>query len=524
MSYHSIQFLGFVGVVLAVYYTVGRRRQTIVIALSNLAFYALSGLKALPFLLTTALVTFLAAKRIGGIYRAYDARIKAAEAAERKALRAEAKARAKKALSVGMAVAIGLLVVCKYAAFALENLNAALGLIHLKQLPVFRLLLPLGVSFYTFMALGYLLDVYWKRYPAEESPIAYFAFLSFFPHVVQGPIDRYNDFKRQLEGGVAFSYEKLASGAQLMMWGFFKKLVVADRLGLFVDAAFTHWSRLRGFVLIAAVVTYSVQIYADFSGCIDIVTGVAEMMGISLKRNFNHPYFSRTMGEFWRRWHISLQEWFKDYIYFPVSTSAFVKNTKRRWAKAGRTRAAELFGSCFPILVVWLVSGIWHGAAWKYVVWGLFHAALLIGSAILEPVFAGVNRRLRIDTAHFAWRAWQTLRTFALCCLGRVFFRADDLRTAVAILRKMARPGIAWASLLKPSTYGMNIDRAIVSAAAVVILIVVDAVQERLPIRETLNRRGIALRWLLAYGCLFAIAIFGMYGHGYGSAFIYERY
>ena len=157
-------------------------------------------------------------------------------------------------------------------------------------------------------------------------------------------------------------------------------------------------------------------------------------------------------------------------------------------------------------------------------VWGLFHAALLIGSAILEPVFAGVNRRLRIDTAHFAWRAWQTLRTFALCCLGRVFFRADDLRTAVAILRKMARPGIAWASLLKPSTYGMNIDRAIVSAAAVVILIVVDAVQERLPIRETLNRRGIALRWLLAYGCLFAIAIFGMYGHGYGSAFIYERY
>ncbi len=524
MSYHSIQFLGFVGVVLAVYYTVGRRRQTIVIALSNLAFYALSGLKALPFLLTTALVTFLAAKRIGGIYRAYDARIKAAEAAERKVLRAEAKARAKKALSVGMAVAIGLLVVCKYAAFALENLNAALGLIHLKQLPVFRLLLPLGVSFYTFMALGYLLDVYWKRYPAEESPIAYFAFLSFFPHVVQGPIDRYNDFKRQLKGGVAFSYEKLASGAQLMMWGFFKKLVVADRLGLFVDAAFTHWSRLRGFVLIAAVVTYSVQIYADFSGCIDIVTGVAEMMGISLKRNFNHPYFSRTMGEFWRRWHISLQEWFKDYIYFPVSTSAFVKNTKRRWAKAGRTRAAELFGSCFPILVVWLVSGIWLGAAWKYVVWGLFHAALLIGSAILEPVFAGVNRRLRIDTAHFAWRAWQTLRTFALCCLGRVFFRADDLRTAVAILRKMARPGIAWASLLKPSTYGMNIDRAIVSAAAVVILIVVDAVQERLPIRETLNRRGIALRWLLAYGCLFAIVIFGMYGHGYGSAFIYERY
>ncbi len=524
MSYHSIEFLGFVGVVLLVYYTLGRRRQTAVLALANLAFYALVGLKSLPFLLTTALTTFLAAKRIGGIYREYDDRIKAAAAPERKLLRAEAKARAKKALAVGMAVAIGLLVIGKYTAFALENLNAALGLLRLPQLPVFRLLLPLGISFYTFMALSYLLDVYWKRYPAEDSPVAYFAYLSFFPHVVQGPIDRYNDFKRQLEGGVAFSYDRLASGAQLMLWGLFKKLVVADRLGLFVDAAFAYWNLCRGFVLIAAVVTYSIQIYADFSGCIDIVTGVAEMMGITLRKNFNHPYFSRSMGEFWRRWHMSLQEWFKDYIYFPVSTSAFVKNTKRRWAKAGRTRAAELFGSCFPILVVWLVSGIWHGAAWKYVVWGLFHAALLIGGAILEPVFAGVNRRLRIDPGHVAWRAWQTLRTFALCCLGRVFFRADSLRVAFSILGRMAHPRIAWASLLKPSTYGMNIDRAIVSVAAVVILIVVDAVQERVPIRQTLARRGIALRWLLAYGCLFAVIIFGMYGHGYGSAFIYERY
>ena len=524
MSYHSIEFLGFVGVVLLVYYAAGRRRQTAVLALANLAFYAIAGLKALPFLLTTALVTFLAAKRIGGIYREYDERIKAAEAPERKALRAEAKARAKKALAVGMIVAIGLLAVCKYAAFVLENLNAALGLLHIRQLPVFRLLLPLGISFYTFMALGYLLDVYWKRYPAEDSPVAYFAFLSFFPHVVQGPIDRYNEFKRQLEGGVTFSYDKLASGAQLMMWGFFKKLVVADRLGLFVDATFGNWSRCRNFVLIAAVITYSIQIYADFSGCIDIVTGVAEMMGITLRKNFNHPYFSRSMGEFWRRWHMSLQEWFKDYIYFPVSTSAFVKNTKRRWAKAGKTRAAELFGSCFPILVVWLVSGIWHGAAWKYVVWGLFHAALLISSAVFEPVFAGMNRRLGINVAHPAWRAWQMLRTFALCCLGRVFFRADDLRAAFGILRRMARPHIVWAKVFRPSTYGMCIDRALVSIVAVIILIVVDAVQERIPIRETLNRRGIPLRWALAYGCLFAIIIFGMYGHGYGSAFIYERY
>ena len=524
MSYHSIHFPCFVGVVLLVYYTIGRRRQTTVLALANLAFYALAGLKALPFLLMTALATFFTAKRIGGIYRDCDARIRACDAPERKRLRAEAKSRAKRALAIGMGVVIGLLVICKYAAFVLENLNAALRLARLPGLPIFRLLLPLGISFYTFMALSYVLDVYWKRYPAEDDPIAYFAYLAFFPHVVQGPIDRYGEFRAQVAGGVAFSYDRLVSGAQLTLWGFFKKLVVADRLGIFVDAAFANWQRCRGFVLIVAVIAYSVQIYADFSGCIDIVTGVAEMLGISLRKNFNHPYFSRSMGEFWRRWHISLQEWFKDYIYFPVSTSAFVKNAKRRWMNAGRKRAAALFSSYFPILVVWLVSGIWHGADWKYVVWGLFHAALLIGSAILEPVFAGVNRMLRIDPRRFAWRVWQTLRTFALCCLGRVFFRADDLPAALGILRRMAHPRIAWAKLFKPSTYGMDIDRAIVSVLAVLILVVVDAVQERVPIRETLARRGIPLRWVLAYACLFAVVFFGMYGHGYGSAFIYERY
>ena len=241
MSYSSLTFLGFAAAVALIYYTLGRKRQRWVLALSNLAFYAIAGLKYLPFLLATLLATFFAARRIGEIYAASDQQLADCKVpAEKKQIRAGAKARAKRWLTAGMVVSIGLLVVSKYIGFLMKNLNAALGLFHLPQLTVFQMILPLGVSFYTFMALGYLLDVYWKRYPAERVFVNYAAFLAYFPHVAQGPIDRYNEFSKQLEDGVAFDYDNLASGLQLTLWGFFKKLVIADRLGILVNTAFTE--------------------------------------------------------------------------------------------------------------------------------------------------------------------------------------------------------------------------------------------------------------------------------------------
>ena len=525
MNYQSLGFLCFAAVVMAVYYTIGRKRQTAVIAFANLAFYAIVDPVHLPFLTAVLLGSFFAARRIGRIYREADQKLAGcAESAQKKQIRAEAGKRAKKALYAGMAVGIVLLAVGKYTAFAMENLNAVLGLFGLPGLTVFRMVMPLGISFYVFMAIGYLLDVYWKRYPAEDGFVKYAAYLAWFPHVIQGPIDRYNEFSAQLRSGVPFSAENLASGAQLALWGFFKKLVIADRLAILVNAAFASPEMFAGFPMIASLAAYSVQIYADFSGCIDIVTGVSEMFGIHLRKNFNHPYFSRSMGEFWRRWHISLQEWFKDYVYFPVSTSNFVKTARRSWMKRGKPRAAEILTSCFPIFVVWLISGIWHGAAWKFVIWGMFHAALLIGSNLLEPAFAAANRTLRVRTSCAAWRGWQMLRTFALCCIGRVFFRAENMAAAASVFRCMGRFEFTLSGILGPLAWSMSIENIIVSACSVLVLIAVDAVQERTRIRPALAQRGIALRWGQIYLCLFAVLIFGMYGKGYGSAFIYEQF
>ena len=528
MSYQSFSFLLFTAVVLFAYYLFGKKLQPFVLAAANLAFYVIAGVEYLPFILVTMIATFVAGRMISSVYDKADEQLKACtEASEKKALRAKAKAKSKKILLLSLFVAVGLLAVCKYTKFAISNVNMLLSAMGVKEISMFKMIMPLGVSFYTFMALSYVLDIYWKRYKAEKNFLYYAVYLSYFPHVVQGPIDRFNEFKDQIKDGVSFKYDNITYGAQLALWGFFKKLVIADRLNIFVSAVIDNWKDYDGIIIMAAIAVYSIQIYADFSGCIDIVSGVSEMFGIKLRKNFNHPYFSKTMPEFWRRWHISLQEWFKDYIYYPVSTSALTKKVKKYYKNKGKKRSEELFASCFPVLVVWLITGIWHGAAWMYVAWGMFHATLLIGSRVFEPVFAWINKVLHIDTDNFGWHLWQMIRTFILCCIGRIFFRASGLMNAIELIKKMVTQ-LSFSSILNKeiiASTGVGLTDIVISAAAIFVLLVVDIMQEHMKVRETLAKQNLIFRWIIIYIALFAVIIFGIYGPGYSaSSFIYEQF
>lgn len=522
MSYQSFGFVIFSALALVLYYIVPKRKQVFVLAAANMAFYVFAGIKYLPFLLTTMLCTFFVGKKIGAIYDAADlALTECTEPKDKKEIRANAKKSAKRVLIAGLASVILLLVVCKYTVFILENINLVFAFLQIPQITVVKMILPIGISFYTFMALGYILDVYWKRYKAENNFINYAVFLSYFPHIVQGPIDRFNDFKKQIECGVQFDKANIIKGVELALWGMFKKLVIADRLGIFVDYVFGNWQKCGGITLAVTVAVYSIQIYTDFSGCIDIVRGVSECFGITLRKNFNHPYFSKTMGEFWRRWHISLQEWFKDYVYYPVSASSFLRKAKKHFKDKNQDRAMELFASCFPVLVVWLVTGIWHGAAWRFVVWGLFHATLLIGSQICEPAFIAVNNKLKINTDNFIWKLWQMTRTFILCCIGRVFFRAPYLGVSVMIFKKIFT-SFSIEGMFGSDLNGMNILLATLSIA---FLWLVDMIQERTSVRELVGKQNMVVRWFIVFAGLFAIILFGVYGPGYdASSFIYEQF
>lgn len=526
MSYQSGTFIAFSAVVLLLYYCVGKKRQLYVLALANLAFFLISGLKYVPFILVTMLATYFTGRKIGKIYDSMDIQLAACtESSQKKLLRQKAKSEAKKYLLLGLAVAVALLAVCKYIGFAVRNLNLVLGAINLPQIQMFKMILPIGISFYTFMSLSYVLDVYWKRYKAEKSFLMYAVFVSYFPHVVQGPIDRFNEFKKQVENGIDFHKNNLIYGAELALWGFFKKLVVADRLALFVNEVIDNNDLYDGIYIILAFLVYSVQIYADFSGCIDIVSGVSEAFGIKLRKNFNHPYFSKTMGEFWRRWHISLQEWFKDYVYFPVSTSRFVKNGKKRLKGSRFKRAESLFASCVPIVVVWVVTGVWHGAAWKYVVWGMYHCALLVGSQVFAPVFTKLNSFFRVDTENFGWGFLCMVRTYLLCCMGRVFFRANGFMDSLFMIKKVITSTNPGALMQTGLSIGLDNANLFVAFVGIIAVIVIDALQEKMKLRETLSRQNLVFRWTLVLIGLFAVIILGIYGPEYSaSSFIYEQF
>lgn len=523
MSYQSFEFFLFVGIVLLLYYVVPGKLQKYVLLLSNLVFYAFSKTEYFPFLISTMLVTYLGGLGIGKLYEKEKTELaECTVPAEKKVVRAKYKKRAKVVLSFSLIIVVALLVVCKYTKFILKTVDS---FVDIGNYGALKYIVPLGISFYTFMAIGYILDVFWKRYTCEKNFINYAVFLSYFPHIVQGPIDRYNQFKSQLpiDNKLKFNSTTVVSGAQLVVWGLFKKLVIADRLNIFVNSIYDNYDDYYGIILAIATIVYSIQIYTDFSGCIDIVSGVSEMFGIKLKQNFNHPYFSKTIPEFWRRWHISLGDWFTDYIYYPASMSKPVKSFKK---KCKNKKVSDIVTSSIPIIVVWMITGIWHGAAWNFVVWGLYYAAIMVAGVIFADTNAWLNKKLKINTESFSWQLWQMFRTFTICTIGRVFFRAPRFMVSLSIFKRILTE-FDIQNVLGDAIYNYGLDRDNIALAifAIAVLLVVDILQEKFKLREQINQQGIVFRWLIFLAGLFAVIIFGVYGPGYDAgSFIYEQF
>ena len=316
---------------------------------------------------------------------------------------------------------LSILAVFKYYNFFVENLDALFGMMgfHLGWVAM-NVILPVGISFYTFQALSYTIDVYQRKVPATHDAVEFFAYISFFPQLVAGPIERATNLLPQFQKERRFDYDTAVDGMRQMLWGLLKKLVIADNCAAVVNENWSHYQELTGVSLLLLGVLFALQIYCDFSGYSDIAIGCARLFGFNLMRNFNFPYFSRSIPEFWRRWHISLTTWFRDYIYFPLGGSRCDK-----W-KVVRN-----------VYIVWAVSGLWHGAGWTFVCWGLFHGTLLAVYNIL-----GINTKYSQIVAH--GRLLPTIRetlqmalTFFLVVIGWIIFRSEDMTSAIGYISRM---------------------------------------------------------------------------------------
>mgnify|MGYP002539672217 CR=1 FL=1 len=381
MSYTSSTYLFFLAAVFFVYYIIRPKYRMYVLLVANILFYLAAGWDQFLVLLLAAAVSYAAANKMGDLHAAFKEKKKQGDLDRKqiKQLKEENKQQRKRILIRGLILNIGILIVFKYTNFLLGSAYSILDLLgigHGTQL--FRLIMPLGISFFTFQILSYMIDVYKGKVEPQRNFLKYLLYISFFPSVVQGPIPRYADLGTQLYEEHKFEYDNLRDGCILILWGFAKKLILAERLGTFVEQIYGNYTMYTGVIFLVATAAFSIQIYADFSGCMDIASGTARLFGIRLAPNFLRPYFSKTMPEFWRRWHVTLGNWFKDYVFYPISISKFSLDLNKKARKRFGNEVGRIVSSSIPILAVWLLTGIWHGASWNFVFWGLYYGILLL--------------------------------------------------------------------------------------------------------------------------------------------------
>ena len=371
------------------------------------------------------------------------------------------------------------------------------------------ILAPMGISFYTLQVIAYCVDVYKGKAEAQSNFFKYLLFVSFFPQILQGPIPRYNQLKEQLFEGHTFDYKTVKFGFQLILWGMFLKMVIADRAAIFVNAVFPEYHLYEGTVLAVAAVLYSIQLYTDFLGCVCIAMGAAEVYGIKLQTNFERPYMAVSIKDFWRRWHISLSSWLRDYVY--ISLGGKRKGKLRRYIN---------------LMLTFLVSGIWHGSGLQYIFWGLMQGGYQVAGEILQPIRKKVRNVLKIDENSGFYVLWQRACTFVLITSSWVIFRSANLRAGLSMLKRIVTDITPWV-LFDGTLYEFGIEARSFMALilCIVLVMVIEHFQEKGNIREMLSQQHIIVRWSIYLGAIALVAVLGVYGPGYSATqFLYGQF
>ena len=524
MSFVSFQFIIFLAGLILLYYVLPKKVQWMLLLVGSIAFYTYSGPKYLIFMGITILTTYGAAVWIESIWGRQDAWVKEHKGItreEKKAYKAGMTRRAKGVLVLCLLVNLGILGVIKYTDFILENLNGMFGTEFIPR----NFILPLGISFYMFQSLGYVIDVYRRKYPAERNPLKAALFTSFFPQVIQGPISRFDDLSKGLFAQHSFNAREFYYGLLRVVWGFFKKLVIADRLAPVIASLTGDTDKYPGVYVIATIFFYAWQLYADFTGGIDITIGVSRMLGIPVAENFERPYFSKNIAEYWRRWHITMGTWFKDYIFYPVSVSGWMLKI----SKKSREKLGPALGKRIPVylstIIVWFATGVWHGAAWNFIVWGMLNCLVLLVSQELNPLYKKFHERFGFSNTAF-WNGVQIVRTFWLMGMIRIL----DVYRDVPLTFRMVGSAFTtsnWGALSDGSFLKLGATAAdlIVAGIGVILIFIVSCLAERKAIDQRMDTKPVILHFLLLLVLILVVVVFGAYGIGYDATqFIYNQF
>lgn len=487
MLFNSFEFAIFFPVVTALYFLLPVRLRWLMLLIASCVFYMYFIPVYILILMFTILVDYVAGILI------------------------ENAVRPQRAIYLGISIIanVGCLALFKYFNFLNGNLESLAKLIGWNySVDNLALILPIGLSFHTFQAMSYTIEVYRGNFRAERHLGIYGLYVMFYPQLVAGPIERPQHLLPALKQRHEFDYARIVSGLKQMAWGLFKKVVIADRLAKLVDVVYANPTGDQGPALALATVFFAYQIYCDFSGYSDIAIGAARILGINLMQNFRSPYHARSVGEFWRRWHISLSTWFKDYLYIPLG--------------GNRVSPLRHHGN---LMAVFLVSGLWHGANWTYVIWGGLHGIYMVVSILTQGIRPKVNAWLGLDRCPAARAALQIVATFCLVNIAWIFFRANSVSDAYYILSNLHQGwGVFWnREQLWDMHVSLGFSRSeyLVAISAIVVLEIVDTLESRCSIWDFLMAQPRWLAWAAYYGLVCAIIVFGIFQK---SQFIYFQF
>ena len=523
MLFNSNEFILFFPIVFLVYFLVPKKARTIVLLIASYVFYMGWNAKYALLIAFSTFITYCSGLLINR-FETRKTSLLSSENEEQSTLtddltKALNNFQRKKKIVMFACIFINLaiLFVFKYFNFFLDNINSALSAFNIQIIEApFSLILPVGISFYTFQALSYTIDVYRGTIPVQKNFIKYALFVSFFPQLVAGPIERSGNLLKQIndiENIKIFNFKRIVNGLIVMLWGFFLKMVIADRIAKLADFALSHDSiwHMDSMALIIGVVAFSLQIYCDFSSYSTIAIGAAEVMGFSLMENFNTPYFATSVKEFWNRWHISLSTWFKDYIYIPLGGNR--KGTKRKYLN---------------LLIVFLTSGLWHGANWTFVIWGLIHAVFqIIGDMTAAPKKKFMTK-MNVKTQSVSFRIMKMISTFILVNFAWIFFRAESVTDAFAIISRIFTQFDPW-SLMNGVIYKMGLSTQEINIlfVALVAMAIVDFIKykKNQRIDQFLQDQILPFRWGVLLFLLIYVMVFGSYGPAFNAQdFIYFQF
>lgn len=498
MLFNSIEFLIFFPIVVLVYFAIPKKIKHLWLLAASYYFYMCWNAKYALLILSSTVITYVSGLLIEKV------KDSAYETAKQTVL--------KKWIVAGSFVMnLGILFYFKYINFAMTTLTSVFAKIHIQlNIPAFDIILPVGISFYTFQALSYTMDVYRDEIYAEKNFFRYALFVSFFPQLVAGPIERSKNLLKQLAVPKKFCFEDAREGMLLMLWGFFLKIVLADRIAVFVDTVYDYFPAFPGVYLVVATMLFAIQIYCDFAGYSTIAMGAAKVLGIKLMENFDAPYLSASVAEFWRRWHISLTSWFKDYLYIPLGGSR--KGVIRKYMNK---------------MIVFLVSGLWHGASFSFIAWGGLNGLYQVIGEILQPIRDKLVSVLHLNRKSLGHKLINTVGTFVLVDFSWIFFRTGSFMGALERIKSIISVKNSWI-LFDGSLYQCGLDEKNfrLMLIGIVILLLVDFCKRKgIKIREVIVKQDYWFRWLFIAFAISAILTFGIWGPNYNEAnFIYFQF